>query len=208
MVLSLIVIILVIQGIILIKVTQNSLKKNIEKNIKQQAEELSFLFNYVNHNADAFELQMRKSYDLFISQQVDMPMSILKYFHEQNQKGLLSKEEAQKKAKDLIRTLRYGKNGYIWVADEQYKLLVLGTAPHKEGENWKNTQDKNGTLFIKNIVDSAVQNGKGYCNYWFPKPGTVKAYPKEAMLNIFSLGVGYQGQEIILMNLIRKNKYF
>ncbi|EGW36573.1 methyl-accepting chemotaxis protein [Desulfosporosinus sp. OT] len=108
-------------------------------------------------------------FDIQAKNEILTAKSIANYYYQQEQKGLLTHQVAQKLAADDIRNLRYGENGYFFVDDTSGNNVVdLGTA--QEGHNRLNAQDANGKYFIQEIIKNGSDPQGGYTDYSFPKP--------------------------------------
>jgi methyl-accepting chemotaxis protein len=116
-------------------------------------------------------------------QQVELGISILQRIYERHQKGEMSLDEAKTLGADVIRNLKYGKDGYLWVdTTEGVNVVLLGKPA--EGTNRLNLQDAKGKYMIREIIKVAQQGG-GYTDYWFPRPGGTTAFPKRSYSQLF-----------------------
>lgn len=90
--------------------------------------------------------------------------------------------------KDAFPTLRdtasefVYKDTYIFVLDTLYNTLVNPADPSLEGKNQKDMKDASGKLFIQEIVKVATDNGQGWVDYLWPKPGSSKAVRKSSFV--------------------------
>ncbi|MDR3584756.1 MAG: methyl-accepting chemotaxis protein [Desulfosporosinus sp.] len=108
-------------------------------------------------------------FDTQAKNEIQTATSIANYYYQQQQKGLLTQEVAQKLAADDLRNLRYGENGYFFVDDISGNNIVdLGTA--QEGHNRFNAKDANGKYFIQEIIKNGSNPLGGYTDYSFTKP--------------------------------------
>ncbi|MCX6285595.1 MAG: cache domain-containing protein [Bacteroidetes bacterium] len=74
------------------------------------------------------------------------------------------------------------KDTYVFVLDTLYNTLVNPADPALEGKNQKDMKDAMGKFFIQDIVKVAVDNGQGWVDYLWPKPGTTKAVRKSSFV--------------------------
>ena len=84
---------------------------------------------------------------------------------------------------------------YIFIGDEDGKILVNGGNRSLEGRNLIDTKDVNGKLFIQEFIEVVTTKGSGWVDYMWPKPGRSepakkKSYLKEAKLGEKTLFVG------------------
>jgi len=74
------------------------------------------------------------------------------------------------------------KDTYVFVLDTLYNTLVNPAEPALEGTNQKDMKDPNGKFFIQDIVKIAVDNGQGWADYLWPRPGTTKPVRKSSFV--------------------------
>jgi methyl-accepting chemotaxis protein len=131
--------------------------------------------------------QLLLDYDEKIKNLVEGARGILELNHNLYTSGELSLEEAQAQAKISIREMRYGEDdvGYFWIDNEEYVLQLFPGHADQEGDFRGNLQDQNGTYFIKELVDGAVENGSTYVDYYFPKPGETEVSQKRGYTEYF-----------------------
>ena len=90
--------------------------------------------------------------------------------------------------KDAFPTLRdtasefVYKDTYVFVLDTLCTTLVNPAEPLMEGRNQKDMQDVNGKFFVRDIVQMASNNGQGWVEYMWPKPGTTKPVKKSSFV--------------------------
>lgn len=152
-------------------------KKQLERNAKE-AEAVYLLVGSMDRSLIQMKQEKENVVRKRLKEHVENGISILERFYKLADEEILSEEEARTRAKDTIRDLRYGTDGYFWMDDDQYILQVLGPAPQKEGDYRADIKDVNGTRLVKELVDGSVKNGSTYVTYWFPKPGATEPSPK------------------------------
>ena len=104
--------------------------------------------------------------------QVQSAVSIVKALAAEVQKGTLTEAEAQSRAKATLRSIRYGKNDYIFVYKPDGENIVLGPRPDWEGKNLSNEKDANGLLFVRELVTAGLRDGGGFSEYMFARAGS------------------------------------
>ena len=102
---------------------------------------------------------------------VENTIGILEYFHEQEQQGTLSREQAQAGALAAIKKLRYGRNDYFWVNDLQPVMMMHPMNPALDGQNLSGYKDPDGNQIFNEFVRIAKNDGAGFYNYRWPMPG-------------------------------------
>lgn len=88
-------------------------------------------------------------------------------------------DETTTKAKDILRKLKFGKDGYFFVNDFDGKILVQPNQPDREGKIQWDRRDANGTLIIQKLI-SLAQDGGGFAEYMMEKPSIKTVVPKLA----------------------------
>ncbi|MBO8170215.1 MAG: methyl-accepting chemotaxis protein [Thermoanaerobacteraceae bacterium] len=181
----LIIALLTVQGFVTLKITREELEANAKNSVASLARELADTRKNLTEEINLTKNQMFENYDQRIKEQVQSAKSILNHYYKQSQAGVLSEQEAKMRAKEAIRDIRYGENGYFWIDTVDYQLVLLPTAPEKEGMDRSTTQDVNGKYMVKELVDGAVKNGETYVDYYFPKPGETEASRKRGYTQLF-----------------------
>ncbi len=88
---------------------------------------------------------------------------------------------------DNLRTLRYGKNGYIWInkLKPPYEVVMHASKPNMEGRSWVFIMEGTNTNVYEAFADICEESGHGYLNYSFPKPGQIESMPKLSYVRLF-----------------------
>ncbi|MGM0508223.1 MAG: methyl-accepting chemotaxis protein [Fusobacteriota bacterium] len=149
-----------------------------------------------NEFLESYEETIIKEKKAKLRNLVETKFSIFEYYLEKEKTGEMSKNEAQKKAKEMIRESRYGDGGYYWIDNGDYQLEVLASDPSQEGMDRENIEDVKGKKMVKELVDGAVENGETFVTYYFPKLGEEEASPKLGYTKHFEewdwiLGTGF-----------------
>jgi len=114
--------------------------------------------------------------------------SLLESYHEREELGELSREEAQKRAILRIRSLRYGaeKKDYFWINDLHPNLIMHPYRTDLEGTDVSGFRDPNGKFLFKEFVEVVRKQGAGYVDYmWQWKDNPVKITPKLSFIKGF-----------------------
>lgn len=121
----------------------------------------------------------RTAFDRLIKEQVDNAVSVADFYNMQYTSGKMTLIEAKTAAADVIRGMKYGKDGYFWVDTSQgVNVVLLGN--ETEGTNRLDATDSNGVAYVKLLVEQAQKQGGGYTDYNFPKAGQTEPLPKRA----------------------------
>ncbi|SFH88453.1 methyl-accepting chemotaxis protein [Modicisalibacter xianhensis] len=79
--------------------------------------------------------------------------------------------EAQARAKEILSSLRFDGNNYVFVYGYDGTTLVQPMKPESLGKNALGTQDKHGNLLIRDMIELARQDG-GHYQYAWPHPAS------------------------------------
>src|ERR1700721_1310579 len=88
--------------------------------------------------------------------------------YQTSQKAGLSQAETLERSKGLLRSLRYGKDDYLYAFNAQ-GILQVNPNPKVEGTNSYDTADSDGVYFIRDQIALAA-NGGGITRYRYPGP--------------------------------------
>ncbi|SHM95844.1 methyl-accepting chemotaxis protein [Roseibium suaedae] len=100
---------------------------------------------------------------------VEMALSAADYYHQLELSGEMSTEEAQTRAKTMIGSLRYDKDGYVFAYDMKGTRLIT-TQANLLGTNGFDSKDASGKFHIRAMIDAA-RNGGGTVDYRVTRPG-------------------------------------
>ncbi len=75
-------------------------------------------------------------------------------------------EEMKKEALKNLSEMRYSKNGYFWVNDTNYILLMNPNSQNNIGKNMKEEVDSNGKKYFYEFVQIAKKNKEGLVKYY------------------------------------------
>jgi len=133
--------------------------------------------------------------DLLIKSEVETAVSMLAAIHARQQKGEMTLEKAKELGANLLRDLRYGKDGYFWADTTQGVNVVLYGRKDVEGRNRIKDKDPKGVYYVKEFLAKAKAGG-GYVEYRFTKEGQTTPLPKRSYVMPFQpfgwvIGTGY-----------------
>ncbi len=123
-------------------------------------------------------------------QLVEVVYDVVDGYYKQQKAGILSEEEAQKRAAEVVKSLRYEKTEYFWINDLGKpipKMVMHPTVPALDGKvldaerfnkaiSAQDAEMKNGVIKLNNenlfIAFNGVveKSGHGYVEYMWPKP--------------------------------------
>ena len=116
---------------------------------------------------------------------VDVAISTLDHYYQQQKSGALSQEQAQTQAKAAIAGLRYDGNNYFWIQDEQPRMIMHPTNPSLDNSDISDFEDPTGKKLFVEIADLVKRDGKGKVSYMWPLPGEKKPVDKISYVQEF-----------------------
>lgn len=132
-----------------------------------------------------YERLLRADYDKNIKNQVENILSLMKSVYNKQLSGVITEEQAKDECKNLVKDIRYNKEGYFWIDDLDAYLIAHPILQEKEGENRINETDKKGVKLIQNIIKVAKEEGGGFTDFYYMKPGEEEVAPKRAYSELF-----------------------
>ena len=105
--------------------------------------------------------------------------SIVNHYYALAQKKAMSDDEAKNRALEELSILRYGKDGYLVVSDSRSVVLMHPFAPDLVGKDQSGFTDPTGKHVIQELVKAASQDGGGFVNIVWYKPGRGRDTPVE-----------------------------
>lgn len=91
-------------------------------------------------------------------------------------------EAAKRQVAELVRSMRFEDNNYIFIYDYEGNNIVTAPAPEREGTNMIDAQTPDGTYLIREIIKVA-QSGGGPYSYLWDYPGTDRIEPKHSFVD-------------------------
>lgn len=107
--------------------------------------------------------------------------STLDVLAQKERAGLITRDQAQSQAIDLLRRLRYGPESkdYYWINDMQPRLIMHPYRSDLEGENIADFTDPSGKHLFVDVVKTVKNSGVGYVDYqWQWKDDPNRIVPK------------------------------
>ena len=116
---------------------------------------------------------------------VDLPAELLAEYDARAKKGEFTLEEAQKRAKERIKLMRYAGNEYFWINDLDAKMIMHPIKPELDGQDQSGMKDPDGKAVFVEFVNVAKANGEGFVKYLWPKPGATTAVQKFSYVKLY-----------------------
>ena len=116
----------------------------------------------------------------------DSALSVIKLYESQEKAGSMTTAEAQAAALKVLKGLRYGENGYVWVNDMSARMIMHPIKPELDGKDLSDMKDPNGVRLFAEFARIAKTEGQGYLAYSWPKPGVDKPVAKLSHVSAFT----------------------
>ncbi|MCG7499482.1 methyl-accepting chemotaxis protein [Vibrio sp. Of7-15] len=102
---------------------------------------------------------------------VETAHTLLAHYHSLETSNALSKEEAQLQAKNAIKALRYEGQDYFWINNSKPDMIMHPIKPQLDGTHLGEIKDKAGNFLFSDMAKVVQQQGRGFVNYFWAKPG-------------------------------------
>jgi len=115
--------------------------------------------------------------------------NILAKFEYDEQKGILSREQAQEEAIEQIKNLHYGQymKDYFWINDMHPTMVIHPYRTDLNGKDLTDYKDPNGKRVFVEFVNIVKKNGSGYVEYmWQWKDDETRIVPKISYVKGFT----------------------
>ncbi|GAB5348521.1 methyl-accepting chemotaxis protein [Alteriqipengyuania sp. 357] len=117
---------------------------------------------------------------------VEIAHSTAAHYHELERSGQMTRKEAQAAALNAIRSMRYGETEYFWVNDMAPNMVMHPIKPELDGTDVSGNADADGKYIFREMVSVVKENGSGFVDYKWPKPGFEEAQPKISFVQGFA----------------------
>ncbi len=139
------------------------------------------IFSTVKNNESSAKLyrdQLEQDVLRELKNETQLAVSIIDKYHQLQESGVMTEEEAMKAAADAVREMKYDDgNGYFWIDTEDgVNVVLLGR--DTEGQSRWDAVDNYGNHYIQDMIKNGLQDGGGYTYLQFPKPGETVELPK------------------------------
>ena len=140
-----------------------------------------FNLNYTQNKQSEKHLRtlLFNDYDNMIKIATELAYDEVQRQYEAYKDGKISEKVAKELAKENIKRLKYGVDGYFWIDDTEGNLIAHPILADKEGINRIELQDPEGTYILKQIIEAA-NNNTNFTDYQWEKPGATELSPKRA----------------------------
>jgi methyl-accepting chemotaxis protein len=109
---------------------------------------------------------------------VDSALGVLRWAHEQQQRGSLTQPQAQALAAGVVGKLRHSGTEYFWISGMDAKVLMHPIKPQLNGTDGSTIRDPNGKALFVAFADEVRRAGAGFVDYQWPRPGSAEPVDK------------------------------
>ena len=183
-----ITIIAIIVNILVLLQNEINFQKNIEKERKHfiqtqkvlvQNEVQKVYDNILLERAD-IEQNLKKTIRQKVYEAYDIVSNLYHKYHHLGEKKVLQI------IKDALRNVRFNDGrGYFFIDNINGIKILQPINPEFEGKSFLEFKDKHGYQFVKTIAQTIQDNTERFDEYYWPKPGSQKAYKKISFYKTF-----------------------
>lgn len=142
------------------------------------------VFGYIIPNTKAQMMDMKKENIRFLAQSL---WGILQNYQNRVEAGDLTLEQAQERALDHIRSIRYGIDGkdYFWIHGTDLIMKMHPYVSELEGKDLSNYSDKEGNLLFVAMCNRVHNDGEAYIKYYWQFKDMPQQKQKESFVKLF-----------------------
>src|SRR5579864_1937900 len=117
---------------------------------------------------------------------VEVPYSVVERQYKLETEGKISRIEAQRRAIETIKGMRFERDNYFWINDEHPTMIMHPMKPALDGTDLTSFKDPSGKAVFVEFVRAAQAPDGGFVHYLWPKPGSEKPVPKLSFVKRFT----------------------
>jgi methyl-accepting chemotaxis protein len=126
--------------------------------------------------------KIAKAYENELQSVVNLTFSTIQAIYDEQG---TSSQEKKEQALKIIKSMRYAGNNYLWVNDMQATMVMHPIKPALDGKNLSDFQDPNGKHLFAEMVKVCQEDGQGFVDYMWSKPGEEKPVAKLSFVRLF-----------------------
>ncbi len=128
------------------------------------------------------------------------------WFEQQEERGLMTREQAQRGAMEVVKRARFDGTNYVWINDLGPTMVMHPIDPSLDGQDLSQRTDPNGKRLFVEMVEG-VQRSPAHLarvDYLWPKPGAAQPMPKVSYVKLrprwgWVVGAGVYTDEVHAM---------
>ena len=113
-----------------------------------------------------------------IQHTVDGVWGVIDYYASLEKSGVMTREQAQKEAREAIKHTRFAGGNYFWIQDTTPTMIMHPIKPQLDGKNLSGITDPHGKALFVEVAKVARDSGGGFVRYAWAKPGFDKPVDK------------------------------
>src|SRR6266567_1970980 len=117
---------------------------------------------------------------------VEVPYTLIEQQYQMEKEGKISRQEAQRRALEAIRPMRYDGANYFWINDEHPTMVMHPMKPEMEGQDLTLVKDPSGKAIFLEFVNAARTPNGDYVYYLWPMPGKEQPVAKLSFVKSFA----------------------
>ena len=121
-----------------------------------------------------------------VRQNVETAHTLIAHFHNLTTQGKITEAEAQQRALEAIKALRYSGAEYFWINDMHPRMVMHPIKPELDGTDLSGNQDPTGKHLFVEFVNVVKAAGGGFVPYMWPKPGSANPVQKISYVKGFA----------------------
>jgi methyl-accepting chemotaxis protein len=129
---------------------------------------------------------LREDVRIKTKQNVEVAVSILKYYADEVAAGRLAEDVAKNDAIDTIKHMRYNGKEYFWIHDMRVQMIMHPFKPALDGTDISTLKDPHGKALFVEMTDKVKAAGEGFVEYMWPKPDQKDPLPKISYVKGFA----------------------
>ncbi len=119
-------------------------------------------------------------------QHVEVAHGVLAWAHAQERAGAMTRDQAQRVARQAIATMRYDRQEYFWINDLHPRMVMHPIKPELDGQDLTENKDPSGFRLFQAFVAKVRTEGQGFVAYQWPRPGSDRAVDKISFVSGFA----------------------
>ena len=117
---------------------------------------------------------------------VEVPYAVIERQHQLETEGKISRIEAQRRAIEIIRDMRYEGTNYFWINDDHPTMIMHPIKPALDGTDLTAFKDPSGKAIFVEFVQATQASGSGFVQYLWPKPDQTQPVAKLSFVKRFA----------------------
>lgn len=164
--------------------------------------------NYFEEESLAVEKEYLKKQEDILKKEIEYAINYIDHRVKNNK--LLSEKELKKDILNYLETIRYGKDGYLWIHDTNYYLRGHPFRQDSIDTFDIDLKDAKGDFITKRFIDETIKKPEGvFMEYYWQKPGKTYFSKKLGFFRLYEkynwvIGAGLYIDDI--QNSINANK--